>query len=730
MRGQPPTGDAGATGTHVGLEGADGIAALFQPRVVAVVGVSRTSVKWGNRILQHTLDAGFTGRIYGINPTAGAGEEVAGVPLVPSIDEIPGPIDLAVLAVRRDLAEQAMREVARVGVGVAVVTASGFGELGAEGLAAEARLRDIAAAAGTRLLGPNGFGVFSADDRLNLTPRSPIAPGPLALASQSGNVAVALFQQAAAVRLGFSRCVGVGNQSDIGFGELLEYFASDRQTRAVGLYVEGLRADDGAGFRAGLEACRRAGKPVAVLKSGSSAVGARSVQTHTHALTSDDTVWATVLGAHGAVRVGSAEELVDVLQAAVRVPWFSGGVAVATDGGGDTVMAVDALAEVGLPLATLTDAARDRVHAVAPPLAPPSPGGNPVTLDTPGGVQDNPGILASCAEAFASAPDVGVVVLGGVFGGYALQQPAELSTARALVELHLGRIPVVVQSSHVISRSDPLLLLADGGVAIYPTVQRLAAALATRHRTSSGARVPNRAPRRAGATVSALDPDELRALLRAGGIDLPGQVRIPPGEGWRGDIDAIDFPVAVKLSDPAVAHKSEVDGVRLDVADKRQLEEVVGDLRRRFPASPLVVMHSYPAGLELLVGGFTDPVFGPVVLLGRGGIWTEAEDDVALCAAPVTRASVRNALQTLRCHPILAGGRGQPPLAIGRVVDLALSVASVLSAHPTLTLDLNPVILYADGCAVVDVYGTVGEGGVPAAPDGPGTAPSGTKEGM
>lgn len=727
MRGQPPTGEAGATGAQVGPDGTNGLDALFHPRVVAVVGVSRMSVKWGNRILQHTLDAGFTGRIYGVNPSAGSGDEVAGAPLVQSIGEIPGRIDLAVLAVRRDLAEQTMREVARVGAGVAVVTASGFGELGAEGLAAEARLRDIAAAAGTRLLGPNGFGVFSADDGLNLTPRSPITPGPLALASQSGNVAVALFQQAAAVRLGFSRCVGVGNQSDIGFGELLEYFASDRQTRAVGLYVEGLRADGGAGFRAGLEACRRAGKPVAVLKSGNSVVGARSVQTHTHALTSDDTVWTAVLRAHGAVRVGSTAELMDVLQAAVRVPWFSGGVAIATDGGGDTVMAVDAFADFGLPLATLTEAAQDRVHAVAPPLAPPSPGGNPVTLDTPGGVQDDPGILAGCAEAFASAPDVGAVVLGGVFGGYELQQAAELSTARALVELHLGRIPVVVQSSHVISRSEPLMLLADGGVAIYPTVQRLAAALATRHRTTSEARVPDRTRHAAGTTVTALDPGELRALLRAGGIELPAQVLIGPGEGWPSEIDAIDFPVAVKLADPAVAHKSEVDGVRLDVADKRQLGQAVEDLRRRFPASPLLVMHSYPAGLELFVGGFTDPVFGPVVLLGRGGIWTETEDDVTLCTTPVTRASILDALQKLRCHPMLAGGRGQPPLATERVADLALGVASVLKAHPTLTLDLNPVILYADGCAVVDVYGTVGAVASTTS-NSPGTTPKATTD--
>ncbi len=452
-----------------------GLDHMFRPSVIAVVGASRDPAKWGRRILEYTGRAGFGGALYGVNPKV-ADLNVPGVTTVPTLADIGEPIDLAVLARPASATAELIEECAALGVRSALVTAAGFGELGGEHLAVEQRIVARAREAGIRLLGPNTFGMFIAASRVNLTPREHIPPGSVAMLSQSGNVVVGMYEQARQAGIGFSACVGVGNQVDVGLGELLAYFAGDPGSNAVGVYVEGLRGS-GAQFRAGLAACRAAGKPVVVLKAGRSRHAASAVATHTGALASDERVWQAVLADAGTIQVGSTQDLVDTLAVACSVGRHRGRAMVITDGGGDSVMAIDWLTASGLSMATLSARTRARLDELIPAAAPRAEGRNPVTLDTAGGVEDDPMLLARCARLAAEDDGVDVIVAGGLFGGYPKMLDGELACAAELIKLHQSGHRLVMQSAFALSDAEPLLALKRAGIVVLPTIDRVAMAL-------------------------------------------------------------------------------------------------------------------------------------------------------------------------------------------------------------------------------------------------------------
>lgn len=725
-----PAGSAVATsGTAGPVADGDprsGIEVLLHPRVIAVVGASRDPAKWGRRILEYTYRAGYRGALYGVNPAVGD-LGLPSVTTVPALAEIDRPIDLAVLARPASMTPDLVDECADLGVRSVLITAAGFGELGGEHLAAERRIAARAQAAGMRILGPNTFGMFVAADGINLTPREHIPTGEVALLSQSGNVVVALYEQAKQSGVGFSACLGVGNQIDVGLGELLSYFAADPASAAIALYAEGLRGSGGQ-FRAGLAACRAAGKPVVVLKSGRSAQAAAAIATHTGALASDGKVWQAVLDSAGAIRVDSTQDMTDLLAVlggvgGRRRPAGGRGLGraiVLTDGGGDSVLAIDSLTEAGLALAAPSARTRAELDKLIPQNAPRTPARNPLTLDTAGGVEDDPTLLARCARVAARDEDVDVIVVGGLFGGYPLMLDAELACAAELAELHGSDCPVVVQTAFALSDSEPVERLKRSGVPVLPTADRLARALSRAQawpgdagpaepRGDGPAEAPAAGPGGDHAEGPAVWSAERSAgLLREHGIALPPMTVIRTA----GELAAIEasapYPACLKLADEAVSHKSDVGGVRLNLADFGQLQAAATGLWTRFPGSPLLVMPSLRGGTELLVGAGTDPVFGPYALVGRGGIWAETDPDVAMVMAPVTRESATRALLSLRCAPTFTGRRGQAAIDVAAVADLVASMAALAAEHPDLSVEANPVIAYPDGYAIADLRASAG----------------------
>jgi acetate---CoA ligase (ADP-forming) len=690
--------DNGSAGARTGLDH------MFRPRVVAVVGASRDPAKWGRRVLEYTGRAGFGGALYGVNPSV-ADLNVPGVRTVPALSDIDEPIDLAVLARPASATAELLEECAALGVRSVLITAAGFGELGGEHLAAEQRIVARAREAGIRLLGPNTFGMFVAASRVNLTPREHIPRGSVAMLSQSGNVVVGMYEQARQVGIGFSACVGVGNQVDVGLGELLAYFASDPSSDAAAVYVEGLRGS-GAEFRAGLAACRAAGKPVVVLKAGRSRHAASAVATHTGALASDERVWHAVLADAGAIQVGSTRDLVDTLAVACSVGRHGGRAMVITDGGGDSVMAIDWLTASGLSMATLSARTRAGLDELIPAAAPRAEGRNPVTLDTAGGVEDDPMLLARCARLAAEDDGVDVIVAGGLFGGYPKALDGELACAAELIKLHRSGHRVVMQSAFALSDAEPVLTLRQVGIVVLPTIDRVAMALsrtllpATSHDDNGVATADHAVPAATPAVLPVADSFE---LLRRSGISLPPiSVVMTPSELATVAATA-SYPACVKIADTAVAHKSDIGGVFLNLADAAAAELAARRLWARFPDCPLLMMPSLPGGTEFLVGTGNDPVFGPFVIVGKGGIWAETDADLAILMAPVDEKSARRALLSLRFAPTFTGRRGQPSIDLAAMAGLIVAMSDLAAEHPELIVESNPVIAYPDGYAVADV---------------------------
>lgn len=679
--------------------------ALLAPRVIAVVGASRNPVKWGRRVLEYSHRAGFSGSLYAVNPAV-SDLGLPGVTTVPALAQITEPVDLAVIARPAAVTPDVIAECASLGVRAALVTAVGFGELGGEGGAAERRMRAIAADAGMRLLGPNTFGLFVAGHGINLTPREHIPAGPIALLSQSGNVVVACYEQARLLGTGFSACVGVGNQCDVDFGDLLAHFAGDPGTTAVGLYVEGLRGR-GDHFRSGLAACRADGKPVVVLRGGRSAESALAVATHTGALASDDRVWQAVLAEAGAVAVTSTQDLTDTLAGLTMVAPHQGRVMVFTDGGGDSVLALDALAAADLTLATPSPATRDALDEITPPDAPRAQRRNPVTLDTAGGVEDDPLLLARCAAIAASDEGVDVLLLGGLLGGYPRVREQEMAAVAELIAIRdRTGVPIVVQSAFADAAVEPVEVLKRAGIVVLPTASRLANALAAAAARAEG---PALAPAPGYTPASALLPvTEVAGLLSQEGITLPAMTVVTDRAGLEETAVSAEYPACVKIADPAVAHKSDVGGIRLGLADAAQLSSAADELWERFPGSPLLVMPSLLPGRELLTGTGRDPAFGPFVLVGRGGIWAEKDPDVALRLAPIEEDVALRALLSLRCAATFTGGRGSAPVDLEALASLVAAMSRLAARRPDLSVEINPVIAYPDGYAVADLRASAG----------------------
>jgi acetyltransferase len=684
---------------------------MFHPGSIAVVGASRDPGKWGRRVLEYTARAGYRGDLFGVTPVA-ADLGLPGVRTVPSLAAIGQPVDLAVLARPAPAVPRLVEECADAGVRCILITAAGFGEMGEAHRGPEQRIRDRARGAGMRVLGPNTFGLFSAADGVNLTPREQIPHGPVALLTQSGNVAVALYEQAKMAGTGFSACVGVGNQLDVGLGELMAYFAADPGSRTVAVYVEGLRGA-GAGFAAGLAACQRAGKPVVVLKAGRTAQAAAAVTTHTGALASDARVWEAVLDSRGAIQVESTQEMTDVLGVVNAMGEHQGRALVLTDGGGDSVMAVDALTAAGLTLAAPSGHARTELEQLIPPAAPRTQSLNPVTLDSAGGVEDDPTLLARCARVAAHDDGVDVVVIGGLFGGYPRLLDSELECADELLALAASGHRVAVQSAFALSSAEPVARLKQGGIPVLPTMERLARALAARLAVPDGAPGTRAATPATPALAQAdnskklapeiLPLEQSADLLREAGVALPALSVVAGQDELDKIAETTSYPACVKIADSSVSHKSEVGGVVLGLAGASQLQAAGARLWERFPGSLLLVMPYLRGGTEFLVGTGNDPTFGPFVVVGRGGIWAETDPDLAVLLAPTTDPAARQALLSLRFAPTFTGHRGRPAIDVGAMAGLVVAMSRLAVRHPELSVEVNPAIAYPDGYAIADL---------------------------
>ncbi len=683
------------------------LTALFEPRSVAVIGASRDPSKVGGSVLANLRAAGFEGRVVPVNAAA---DIVQGLAAAPSLLAVDGPIDLAVVAVPAPAVLPTLKECAAKSVGAAVVITAGFRESGAEGRAREAELAAWLRAQPLRVLGPNCLGWIRPSRRLNVTfaPGMP-RTGTIAFVSHSGALATAILDWARDRHLGFSLFASLGNQVDLNESDLLDAVAADAETRVVVGYIEGVA--DGRRFFEALRAAA-AVKPVILLKTGRSVEGARAVASHTGALAGSDQAFDAAVRQAGAVRARTVEELFDLARGLASQPLPRGRrLLVVTNGGGVGIVATDAAREAGLEVAPLAAGTQARLRAGLPPTASV---GNPVDL-----VGDaDAARYGNALRAVGPSADAALILMT------AQAATDSLGVARAVIgAVRDWPIPVAAALVGGARVAPGVRALEDAGIPCYPfpepAVLTLAGmALVSERRRERAVAVSSPAPppeasahvaalRRGGAT--GLGWCELGPLLAAYGIPAASsEVASTPDEAAAA-ATRLGAPVALKLLSPDISHKTDVGGVRLGLGTAEAVREaavaMLARVRRDQPMATIrgLLVQRMVSGRELLLGVVRDPQFGPLVVVGFGGIYVEVLRDTAMRLAPLTPSEALAMLDELRMAPVLRGVRGEPPVDRAALAEVIVRFARLGVNVPELAeIELNPLMASPAGAIAVN----------------------------
>jgi len=719
---------------------------IFFPGSVAVVGASSDPRKRGFQVLRALRDSGFAGRVHPVNPRGG---EILGMPVHASVAELPEAPDLALICTPAASVPDAVEACGARGARAVVVLAVGFRESGDEGTALEERLLQAARRHGVRVVGPNTSGILNLPFGLNLIGARDVRPGSLSLLVQSGNIALALMNEVTArSQEGIAVAVGVGNELDLGFHEYLDFLGRHEKTGAVVCYVEGFRD-----ARAFLQVATRVTrvKPVLVLKGARSSTGQAAARSHTGAVAGEYDRLRAGLRQAGVVEVTRTDELLHLAETLATQPAVrSGGdVAILSDGGGQGTLAADALSDLGVPVARLSDETRDALRLLLGRAAAVT---NPV--DLAGAADADPEMFARALEVVASDEAVGGVLVVGLFGGYGIRFAPELTSAeeRAAVAMadtmrKAGK-PLVVHSMYASHRSTPLELLGRGRI---PVVESLEVACRCIGETWRRGRVlarpawrPGRelpddgageaeavAPvagrrvkdLRAGGVLAAaraagrgiLTEPEARALLGASGMPFPPAALCETAEEAAAAVGGMRTAVALKVVSPKIPHKTDAGGVALGIGSAAEAAEAFAAIERR--ASGWLEKNGFEPGIdgvlvspmlasplaELLVGAHRDRDVGPVLTLGAGGIWVEVLRDVVHRVLPVEDDDIREMLGELRTYGLLAGARGRAAADVDAVVAATAAVARCLLDNEDVSeVEVNPLFVYATGAEAVD----------------------------
>jgi len=610
-----------------------------------------------------------------------------------------------------------------------VIIAGGFGELNGRGKSLQDRIVKIARRHNIRIIGPNTSGMISAHKNLNLVGIRDVPRGDIALLSQSGNMALHLITEARLKsQKGFSYYVGVGNEADIKFHEYLEFFSEDPDTRAILMYVEGLK--EGRKF---LQQAHKTTpkKPIVLLKGGRSTKGSQSAGSHTGALAGISEVAMTAFRRAGIITVEHSDELFPVAETLSSLPPIKNNrVAILADGGGHATIAADVLSEHGVLIPKLKKATRARLKEVLPPNASVR---NPI--DVAGGTDSNPAIFSDCARILLEDDDIGGILIVGLFGGYGIRFSEKLTFIEEDAAHQMGKLvkkkgkPIVLHSLYNFAKPHSLELLRYYNIPVYDSVDiackcisalsQYGTYLGTYHRRSNF--VLHRGTRAQGECKEiianalkenrhSLFEHEAKRLLGLHGASVShDRLAIDADEAVK---IAKDFgeEVVLKIVSPDILHKSDACGVKLRLKGEEEIREAfheiienAGRYRRNADVKGCIVSPMMEEGIEVVIGTKMDEQFGPVIMFGVGGILVEVVKDVSFRVLPLSRSAARKMISEIQSHPILNGFRGRPPVDKKAITRLLMTISEVVEAYPQVKeMDLNPVIAYEDGVIVVD----------------------------
>jgi len=695
---------------------------LLAPRAVAVIGASRNTSSIGRRILDALVAAKFAGPLYPVNPHVA---ELGGLKSYRSAQDLPPGVDLAVIAVPAAAVSNVVDDCAAAGIRSLVVISAGFAETGAEGRALQHALTDKVRGYGMRMVGPNCMGLLNADPAVRLNASfSPVFPpsGHLGFLSQSGALGIAIIELAAERGLGLSTFVSVGNKADVSGNDLLEYWENDDATRVLLLYLESF-----GNPRRFARLARRIGrrKPIVVVKSGRTRAGARAAGSHTAALAASDVAVDALFRQTGVIRADTLDDMFDVAACLDTQPLPPGRrVAIVTNAGGPGILAADACDAAGLTLAELSAQTREQLATYLPATAGFS---NPIDMVASSGARE----YQRTIETMLTAAEVDSLIV--------IFTPVDReSSATILQAIRAG----VVAGRRAVATRKPVLacLMAERGRPVpldtgdeqlpaYAFPENAARALGKAasyaewraqtpgllwgfddlHVDSARAACQEAIARQRDGWLTG---EEVRRVLQAFGLPLALGSVARTGDAAATLAAEIGFPVAAKLTSTEIQHKTDIGAVRLNLMNAMEVrnafDAILAAARHHAPdahVDGVLIQPMVAGGVEVMIGIVQDPVFGPLVAFGLGGIHVEILKDVLVRIAPLTDRDVDELLHGIKGFPLLQGYRGHPAADLDALRDLLLRLSRLADAVPEIAeLDLNPVMALApgQGCRIVD----------------------------
>jgi acetyl coenzyme A synthetase (ADP forming)-like protein len=676
---------------------------FFAARTVAVIGASTRRGSIGGELFRNVLAGDFAGAVYPVNPSA---ESVAGVRTYPAVADVPEKVDLAVICLPGERVLAAAEEALHTGTRALCVISAGFAETGPEGSRRQDALLAAVRAHGARMIGPNCLGLAVSACRLNATfgPRT-LPAGNVGFSSQSGALGLALLEAARGRGLGLSAFVSIGNKADVSSNDLLEFWEEDEGTEVILLYLESF-GNPRKFARLAQRVARQ--KPILAMKGGRTRSGARAAGSHTAALAGSEAAVEALFRQAGVIRAETLEELIDVTALLSSQPLPRGRrVALATNAGGLGILAADACETAGLELPPLSSETQEALARLLPREASLA---NPV--DMLGGATEE--TFEAVVPHLLADPAVDALIV--LFVPPIVAEASDVAAAVVRAVEAAGDHEKPVLGVFISREGTPAALLGgdERRIAAFPYPESAARALGRAAERAEWLRRPaGRVPdldgidvqdargiiarALAGSTDAWLEPPEVRALLSAYGIPFVAEREAANADEAVARASELGYPVVVKTAE-AGAHKTERGLLALDLADEADVREAVGRI-----GTPVVVQPMLKGGPELLAGVVQDPVFGPLVAFGPGGVFAELIGEAQFRIAPLTDVDADELVSTGKAGTLVAGYRGAPPSDAAALADLVIRLSRLADDHPELAeLDLNPVLGLPDGCVAVD----------------------------
>ncbi|MGE4560458.1 MAG: GNAT family N-acetyltransferase [Desulfobulbus sp.] len=689
---------------------------FFNPKSIAVIGANDKPNAIGSALMDNIIQGGFTGTVIPINPNH---ETVRGLKAYGSITEVEPAPEMAIIATPIATAPEIVRQCVRAGTQGVIIIAAGGKELGEEGALIEEQIEGAAEGSGMRIIGPNCMGAMHPATHVNVTFAGGMPDkGNLAVISQSGAICAAILDRAAAGHVGFSHFVSIGSMLDVDFGDLIDYLGNDGSVKAILLYMENLT--NPRKFMSAARSVSRI-KPIIVLKSGKSRAGARAASTHIGSMAGEDAVYDAAFKRAGIVRVPSLARLFDCAELMAKQPRPSGTrLAILTNGGGPGVMAADTLSEYGLEPAPVPETIMEQLNQLLPPYWS---RGNPIDILGNASVERYTKALEIC---LSTREFDGLLV---IMVPQDLTPPEEV--ARTLAKLaKRKRIPVFASWMGGKRMVEAIKILHEANIPTYETPERAVRAFMYMYEYTRNLELLSQVPPKLSSElyfnrdqvfrtiyecfdheIELLNELKSKEILEAYGIPVNPTLLATTADEAVEKAKELEGPLVMKLISPDIPHKSDADGIQLDLRNEEDIRKafdaIIAGAQAFNPEAVIEGVSLQPfianPDFELLMGGKHDDNFGPVLCFGSGGVFAELLDDKSLGLPPLNRLLARRMIEETRIMPLLKGYRNSSPVNLEKIEELLMQISQLVIDFPEIVeMDINPILVKDGNPVAVD----------------------------